>query len=133
MFPPARSRRRGASVLRPVVTLSVPLGLEWLELFRRAYPGAAALPVEAPIAAEPNEFEAQVLDVLRDTLVRLGLPLTAPEANTGGALSFIGHDKKRKGSTLRFALPTALGEGEVFELSTDEVRLAIELAVGKAA
>ena len=41
------------------------LGLEWLELFRRAYPGASSLPVETPDAAEPNEFEAQVLDVLR--------------------------------------------------------------------
>ena len=53
------------------------LGLEWLELFRRAYPGASALPVEAPVAAEPNEFEAQVLDVLR----RHGLlPEVAAEA-----------------------------------------------------
>jgi transcriptional regulator with XRE-family HTH domain len=41
------------------------LGLEWLELFRRAYPGAAVTVVETPAAAEPNEFEAQVLDVLR--------------------------------------------------------------------
>ncbi|HEY0553015.1 MAG TPA: helix-turn-helix transcriptional regulator [Thermoanaerobaculia bacterium] len=41
------------------------LGLEWLELFRRAYPGAAALPVEAPVAAEPNEFEERVLEILR--------------------------------------------------------------------
>lgn len=39
------------------------LGLEWPELFRRAYPGSAP-PIETPIA-EANDFEEQVLDVLR--------------------------------------------------------------------
>lgn len=39
------------------------LGLEWLELFRRAYLGPAQ-PVEAP-AVEADDFEARVMDVLR--------------------------------------------------------------------
>ena len=39
------------------------LGLDWMELFRMAYPGLAA-PVEAP-PVEAEDFDQKVMDVLR--------------------------------------------------------------------
>jgi hypothetical protein len=39
------------------------LGLDWLELFRRAYLGPAA-PAEVPVPAGVDELEARVLEIL---------------------------------------------------------------------
>jgi hypothetical protein len=51
------------------------LGLEWLELFRRAYLGPVP-PAEAPAAAGVDELETRVLEILHRHGV---LPDAAPE------------------------------------------------------
>jgi len=57
---------------------------------------------------------------VEEALDRCGLP-QATRADLGAVQAAIRHDKKRKGDTLRWTLPVALGDVRVFDDVSEEL------------
>jgi len=89
---------------------------------------------ETRLAVSLGICDREVLDALIALLTRFGLPvsISAPAlgCSSDDVLSILWHDKKRDGQSLRFALPTAIGAGEIHSVSEAEAREAVRLTLG---
>jgi len=85
---------------------------------------------EASLAAARNWCTPGLVERLARLLARFDLPTRATGLSTETVLSFVGHDKKRTRHGARFALPTAAGRGDVFQVTEADVRDAVSHAVG---
>jgi shikimate kinase / 3-dehydroquinate synthase len=89
---------------------------------------------ETRLAVSRGTCDNHVLDTLLSLLTRFGLPVSisasALGSGTDEVMSFLWHDKKRQGQSLRFALPTALGAGEVQFINEAEARDAVRISLG---
>jgi 3-dehydroquinate synthase len=71
---------------------------------------AIGMMAEARMAREMDILPRSGLERIRELLVRVGLPVKIPGLDIDGILRAMGHDKKKAGGRLRFALPRAVGQ-----------------------
>jgi shikimate kinase / 3-dehydroquinate synthase len=90
---------------------------------------------ETRLAVGQGICPPDVLLRLETLLRRLGLPTSLRSCGEQGLdigvdqlVNLMAHDKKRAGTSLRFALPTGTGTGEVVTLAADAARRAAEYA-----
>jgi 3-dehydroquinate synthetase len=60
----------------------------------------------------------------------ISISASALGSRTGDVMSILWHDKKRDSQSLRFALPTAIGAGEIHSVSEAEASRAVRLTLG---
>jgi shikimate kinase / 3-dehydroquinate synthase len=70
---------------------------------------------------------------LENSLGRLNLPTRLSGLDQGEVLNHTYRDKKRKGKRIRFAVPTNLGEGAVFDVDESDARVGISRVLGGVA
>lgn len=93
---------------------------------------AIGLVAETALAEELGLATEGLVTLVRETLTRLGLPVTLPpDYHTDDLLAAMGHDKKNRDGAIRFALPVALGqvarEGEGWTVPVAADRIAAAL------
>jgi len=79
----------------------------------------------ARIAAELKRAEASLPDHIEHVLRVWGLPVRCPPFDVDMILEAMTHDKKKRGSVLRWVLPRAIGQVEI----TTEVPLSVVQSV----
>jgi 3-dehydroquinate synthetase len=67
----------------------------------------------ARIAVELGRADVSLADRVEAILSAWGLPVRCPPFEADAILQTIGHDKKKRGSALRWVLPRALGQVEI--------------------
>lgn len=67
----------------------------------------------AKIAAELGRADLSLADCIEAVLSAWGLPVRCPPFDAGAIWEAMAHDKKRRGRSLRWALPRAVGEVEI--------------------
>lgn len=85
---------------------------------------AVGMIAAAEMAAALGRCDPQLVSRLRSLLERLGLPTTVSGYDLETIRGFMGQDKKRKGSRLRFILPQALGDVVIIDDPGDEFVVA---------
>jgi 3-dehydroquinate synthase len=71
-------------------------------------------------------MSADAADALRNTMARLGLPLTRGGLDAAALWEIMQHDKKARGGAVRMVLPVAVGRVEIVaDVRADEVRQAL--------
>ncbi len=80
------------------------------------------------IAAGKGMVDAGVREALESVLDRLGIPIRRRGLDAEGIWRIMQHDKKARGGKVRFILPTALGEVDIFDdVTAEEAKDAIGL------
>jgi len=69
----------------------------------------------ARIAGELGRADARLADRIEAVLSNWGLPVRCPPFDAGAIWKAMAHDKKRRGRSLRWVLPRAIGEVEIVE------------------
>jgi shikimate kinase / 3-dehydroquinate synthase len=77
------------------------------------------------LAARLELCDPALLQRVESLLVRLDLPTRAPSFDSSQVLAAMATDKKRIGSRLRFILPRAIGDVDVFGGVSDDLVLAV--------
>jgi shikimate kinase / 3-dehydroquinate synthase len=75
---------------------------------------------------------AGLRDRLAGILTRFDLPVSAPDLDPDTVFNRMLQDKKRLGNKIRFALPTGIGQGALFEVTEHDARAAVAVALGGA-
>jgi len=86
--------------------------------------------VATRLAVDLGLCAPELLDRLTSLLDRLGLPTTLAEPEIDRLIAAMGHDKKRRGSQQRFALPTGPGSGVIRAVPLEAVRAALTACAG---
>ncbi len=92
-------------------------GLEWLSDFGLRHGQAVAIGMVAAsrIAVELGRADRSLSDRIEAILRAWGLPVRCPPYDTDAIWEAMTHDKKRRGRTLRWVLPHAIGHVEIVE------------------
>jgi 3-dehydroquinate synthetase len=106
-------------------------GLERLSGFQLRHGHAVAIGLVAAtrIAAASGLAEPELVDRVEAALRAWGLPADCPPLTVGSIWNAMGHDKKRRGRTLRWVLPRAVGEVTIdHEVASETVyRVLVEM------
>lgn len=97
-------------------------GLERLSGFTLRHGEAVGIGMVAAarIAAELGRADPALADRVEATLVAWGLPVRCPPFDADAIWEAMAHDKKRRGHSLRWVLPRAIGEVEIVEDAPQE-------------
>jgi 3-dehydroquinate synthetase len=77
------------------------------------------------LAARLDLCEPALVERVESALARLGLPVRAPGFAPEQVLAAMGTDKKRAGGRLRFVLPRAIGDVDLFGEAPEQQVLAV--------
>ncbi len=117
---------------RAVLNLGHTFGhaLELVSQFRLRHGEAVAvgLVAAAEMAAILGRCDPALVSRIRALLERLGLPVALPGYDLDAVHQAMAHDKKRKGRTLRFVIPQALGDVVVID---DPGEAVVQEALGR--
>jgi 3-dehydroquinate synthetase len=84
------------------------------------------------LAARLELCELDLVGRVEALLGRLGLPIRAPGFAPPQVLAAMGADKKRVGNRLRFVLPRAIGDVDVFDDVPEQAVLAVLMELNSA-
>jgi 3-dehydroquinate synthase len=84
------------------------------------------------LAARLELCELDLVGRVEALLGRLGLPIRAPGSAPPQVLAAMGADKKRVGNRLRFVLPRAIGDVDVFDDVPEQAVLAVLMELNSA-
>jgi len=119
---------------RAVLNLGHTVGhaLEQLSGFRLRHGEAVGIGIAAAVrmATELGRAAPALVDRIERALVAWGLPVTCPPFAVDDLWEAMSYDKKRRGATLRWALPRAIGEVEIVEDVPQEVVKAVLCGMG---
>lgn len=84
---------------------------------------AIGMVLETKLALQQGVLKIDILKDLERALEKQGLPVKAPPYDVEAILSFIAADKKNRGDTLLFALPSGIGRCDFdVKVTSDEIR-----------
>ena len=93
---------------------------------------AVGLVAAANMAAELGRCDPTLAPRIANLVERLGLPTQVSGYDADAIMAAMVHDKKRKGKTLRFVIPQALGDVVIIDdPGEDVVRAAVESVIGE--
>ena len=119
---------------RAVLNLGHTVGhaLERLSDFSLRHGEAVAIGMVAAarISAELGRAEPSLPGRIEGALLAWGLPVRCPPLGAGEIWEAMGHDKKRRGRSLRWVLPHAIGQVEVADVVPREVVSSVVTGMG---
>lgn len=86
---------------------------------------------EQCVGVEAGWSPGELADTMSRLLRRMDLPLRVSRLDAKRVLGSMGRDKKRAEGGSRFALPTGRGQGAVFDVSEEQVRRSVQVALGE--
>jgi 3-dehydroquinate synthase len=103
-------------------------GLEAASGYRLSHGRAVSVGMiaETRLAVSRGWCSEVTLDALLAMLRTFSLPTECDGIDADEVLRFVGQDKKRRAGTIRMAIPTEIGRGEVVQVTLDELRAALE-------
>jgi shikimate kinase/3-dehydroquinate synthase len=91
---------------------------------------AAGMVAELALAEEKGWCSPGLSARLQAILTRFHLPLAAPGLDPAEVYRMVAQDKKRRAGRIRLAIPVTPGQGQLREVEENDVRRAIDAAVG---
>jgi len=91
---------------------------------------AVGMVAAAKISAELGRAGQSLPGRIEAALVAWGLPVRCPPFDVGAIWEALAHDKKRRGSTLRWVLPCAIGQVEVADDLPRQVVTSVLTSMG---